>query len=152
MKITTDLSLPETALRGILEEADRVHLPIEIERRLGIEVLGFGSVARRGRASWSLLRLRSCSCGYGTVVWRRRLSPPALALRCRHALASRASGGSRPWSRRGFDARAVGWHAVSGGRAAPIMRGIVPYRPRCSWRGADITPWTARLVPSVSGT
>ena len=45
--------------RGILEEADRVHLPVEIERRLGIEVLGFGSVARWGRASWSLLRLRS---------------------------------------------------------------------------------------------
>ena len=77
----------------------------------------------------SALALR-CGCGYGTVVWRRRLSPPALALRCRHALASRASGGSRPWSRRGFDARAMGWHAVSGGRAAPIIRGIVPYRLR----------------------
>src|SRR4051812_42157078 len=112
MKVPTDLPLPKTSLRGIFEEANRVHLAVEIERRLGIEVLGFSSVARWGSASWSLLRLRSCSRGYGTVVWRRRLSPPALALRCRHALASRASGGSRPWSRRGFDARAMGWHAV----------------------------------------
>ena len=85
---------------------------------LAIQVLGFGPVARWGRASWSLLRLWpcactcTCSCGYGTVVRRRRLSPPALALRCRHALASRASGGSRPWSRRGIDAGAMGWHAV----------------------------------------
>src|SRR5215207_4416118 len=152
MKVATDLPLPETALRGVLEEADRVHLSVEIEGRLGIEVLGFGPVPRRGSASWSLLRLRSwtCSCGYGTVVWRRRLSPPALALRCRHALASRASGGSRPWSRRGFDARAMGWHAVSGGRTASIIRGIVPYRSRGSWHGADITAWTARLVPPCS--
>ena len=45
----------------------------------------------------------------------------------------------------------MGRHAVSGGRAAPIIRGIVPYRPRCSWRGADITPWTARLVPPLWG-
>src|SRR5215211_2302481 len=119
MEVAADLPLPETTLRGVLEEADRVHLPVEIERRLGIEVLGFSPVPRRGRSTWSLLRLRSCGCGYGTVVWRRRLSPPALALRCRHALASRASGGSRPWSRRGFDARAMEWHAVSGGRAAP---------------------------------
>ena len=41
MEITADLPLPETALRGILEEADRVHLPVEIERRLGVQGLGF---------------------------------------------------------------------------------------------------------------
>jgi hypothetical protein len=68
MKVTTDLPLPETALRGIFEEADRVHLPVKIERRLGIELLGFGAIARWGRAAWSLLRLRSRGCGYGTVV------------------------------------------------------------------------------------
>jgi steroid delta-isomerase-like uncharacterized protein len=45
----------------------------------------------------------------------------------------------------------MGWHAVSGGRAAPIIRGIVPYRPHHSWRGAYITAWTARLVPPASG-
>src|SRR5215216_4049301 len=39
VKVATDLSLPEAALRGIFEEADRVHLPVEIERRLGIEFL-----------------------------------------------------------------------------------------------------------------
>ena len=44
MEVAADLPLPETALRGVLEEADRVHLPVEIERRLGIEVLGFGPV------------------------------------------------------------------------------------------------------------
>src|SRR5215216_5120022 len=79
MEIPADLPLPETALRGVLEEADRVHLSVEIEGRLGIDVLGFGSVVRRGRTSWALLRLGSwsCSCGYGTVVPRRRLSPAA---------------------------------------------------------------------------
>ena len=55
MEIPADLPLPEAALRGILEEADRVHLSVEIERRLGIQGLGFGPVPRWG-ASWPLLR------------------------------------------------------------------------------------------------
>jgi hypothetical protein len=44
MEVATHLPLPEAALRGILEEADGVHLPVEIKCRLGIQGLGFGAV------------------------------------------------------------------------------------------------------------
>ena len=149
MEVTTDLPLPEAALRGILEEADGVHLPIEIERRLGIEVLGFGSVPRRGRASWSLLRLAllqlrlrdrrlattAFSSGSGPSLSpcarlsRLRRIAPVVASRIRCSCHGVARGSRRP--------------------RRPVIRGIVPYRPRRSWRYADLTTWTARLVPAA---
>ena len=138
VEVAADLALPEAALarpprRGGSRSSSGRDRAIASVSRAWVRL-----PLRDGAGRPGLPRSRPRRCGYGSVVLRRRLSPSALTLRCRHALASRASGGSRPWSRRGYRC-IVPWGGTRSQAAAPPRSFAELYR-------------TARTAPGVART